>query len=105
VEDYYLKERTIVMNTKSSGLLILALAAMLFGGCVAGSGPTSPNLSGPIQPSFTQDASPDAPNYYWLTSCQFTLDDRAGAIYLRPNGGAARGLPPVSGSVESSTTH
>jgi hypothetical protein len=51
---------------KRSALLIIALLAMLSHGCAIGSGPVPLDLIRPSDPSFSQDASPASPNYYWM---------------------------------------
>jgi hypothetical protein len=54
------------MNPKRCALLIIALLAMLSHGCAIGPSSVPLDLIRPPDPSFSQDASPNAPNYYWM---------------------------------------
>jgi hypothetical protein len=70
------------MRMKPSLLLVIPLLSILSEGCATDFSTTSQN-PWPIFPAFTQDSSPDPPNYYWMTDSQFTHDDSDDALYVQ----------------------
>jgi hypothetical protein len=79
------------MKMKLSPILIIPLLVILPGGCTINSDPVPLDMCRPPFPSFTQDTSPDPPNYYWMGVSPFNDSDRVTDV--QQERGTTKGMP------------